>query len=64
LVDKMLQIQHSCNPLHLYCRLIEKGLNKKLSMGICKCYGVLIYSGLAWCTVLTVEICRFVKRIT
>ncbi|MDY6950758.1 MAG: hypothetical protein SWE60_21495 [Thermodesulfobacteriota bacterium] len=58
----MLQIQHSCNPLHLYCRLIEKGVNKRLSMGICKCYGRLIYSGLAWGTVLAVEICRFVKR--
>ena len=64
MVDKILEIQHRCNPLHLYCRLVEKGLNKKLSMGMCKCYEMLIYRGLAWCTVLAVGICRLVKRTT
>jgi len=60
-VDKMLKIQHQYNPLHLYCRLIEKGFNKRLSMAICRYYELLIYSGVTWFTVLAVQILRSVK---
>jgi hypothetical protein len=58
----MLKIQHRYNPLHIYCRLIERGLDKRLSMTVCRCYEVVIYSGLVWFTVLAVDILRYVKR--
>ena len=58
----MLNIQHSLNPLHVYCRLMERGLNKKLCMSICRCYEILIYASLTWVTVAVVEICRYMKR--
>jgi hypothetical protein len=58
----MLKIQHEYNPLHLYCRLIEKGFNKRLSMAICRYYELVIYSGVTWFTVLAVQILTSVKR--
>jgi hypothetical protein len=58
LVGTMLNIQHRFNPLHVHCRLVERGLNKGLSALICRWYGILIYSWLARLTVLAVRICR------
>jgi hypothetical protein len=55
---RFLQIQHALNPLHVYCRLVDRGLNKNLSMSICKYYGIVIYSWLSWCTVVAVKVCR------
>ena len=57
----MLTIQHRLNPLHLYCRLAEKGLNKKCSMSMCRCYQTLIYNWLSRFSVATIRICRDLK---
>ena len=54
----MLTIQHRLNPLHVYCRLVDKGLSKNLSMSVCKYYEILIYSWLCWCTAVVVKVCR------
>ena len=62
LLNTMLNIQHRFNPLHVYCRLVERGLNKKLSISICKGYNILIYSWLAYFTVVGVQICKLIKR--
>jgi len=61
LVDKILNIQHHLNPLHVYCRLVEKGWSKRVSISICKYYETLIYSWLAWFIAITVQICRFIR---
>jgi hypothetical protein len=53
----MLNIQHRFNPLHVYCRLVERGLNRKSSLSICRCYEILIYSSLAWFTTVLVWSC-------
>jgi len=55
---KILQIQHRLNPLHVYCRLVNSGLNEKLSMSICKYYGIVVYSWVSWCTVVGVKVCE------
>jgi len=60
-IDKILHIQHCLNPLHVYCRLIDKGLNKRLSISICRSYEICIYSWLSWLTIITVQICRSIK---
>jgi hypothetical protein len=57
----MLNLQHRFNPLHVHCRLVERGLNKRFSLSICRYYEVLIYSWLAWFTVVGVQICRLIK---
>jgi len=58
MLNIMLSIQHRFNPLHVYCRLVERGLNKKSCLSICKYYEILIYSWLVWFTIVTVRICK------
>jgi hypothetical protein len=47
----MLALQHRLNPLHMYCRLLDMGLSKRLSSIICRYYEVLIYRWLRWLTI-------------
>ena len=54
----MLAIQHRLNPLHLYCRLREKGVKGSCSLSMCKWYQILIYSWLSRFSVATVRICK------
>lgn len=61
MLEKILSIQHHLNPLHVYCRLIDRGVDKNLSKSVCKCYEILVYSWLAFFTVLAANICRLVK---
>ena len=62
MVDMMLNIQHRFNPLHVHCRLVERGLNKKSSLSICRCYEILIYKWLAWFTTLVVRMCKLTLK--
>lgn|GEM_PF-2558649 len=43
LIGKTLAIQHRLNPLHVYCRLLDKGLNRKWSFFIGRYYEILIF---------------------
>ena len=43
LVGKLLTIQHRLNPLHLHCRFLDRGLNKKLSTSLCRSYEIIIF---------------------
>ena len=56
--NAMLTIQHCCNPLHVYCRLVDTGLNRSVCLSICKHYEILIYSWLSWCTAVGVKMCK------
>jgi hypothetical protein len=58
----MLALQHCLNPLHLYCRLVDKGLNKKLSMSICKWYQIIVYSWLGQFSVMLALDARKYKK--
>ena len=57
----MLSIQNRFNPLHVYCRLVERGLNKKFCLSICSYYEILIYSWLGWSTLVVVGICKLTQ---
>jgi hypothetical protein len=61
LLERFLDIQHRYNPLHVYCRLLDKGMSKRVSISICKYYEILIYSWLVWLTAFGVHMCRLVK---
>ena len=54
----MLGIQHRFNPLHVHCRMVGRGLNKRSSLSICRYYEILIYSWLVWFTLVVVRICK------
>ncbi len=55
MLNMMLTIQHRFNPLHVYCRLVETGFNKSFCLPICKWYGTLIYTWVAWFSVIAVN---------
>ena len=59
----ILNIQHRFNPLHVYCRLVERGLNKRFSLSICRYYEILICSSLASFSIVLGRICTH-GRIT
>jgi len=61
MLEVLLRIQHGINPLHVHCRLVERGLNKRFSLSICGYYEIFIYSWLAWFTGVGVQICRLIK---
>ena len=48
MVNKFLDIQHRLNPLHVYCRFLDRGLNKRFSASVCKVYEMLIYLWVGW----------------
>jgi hypothetical protein len=47
-VRKLLSIQHRFNPLHLYCRFLQRGLTRERSMMICRFYEVLVFFWLSY----------------
>jgi hypothetical protein len=57
LATKILNIQDRLNPLHIHCRLVERGLNKRLSISICRCYQILFYGWLCLFTEVAVKVC-------
>ncbi|HID29311.1 MAG TPA: PEP-CTERM sorting domain-containing protein [Desulfobacterales bacterium] len=59
----ILNIQHRLNPLHVYCRLVERGLSKKSSLSICRYYEILIYSSLASFSIVLGQICTHGRSI-
>ena len=44
----LLAFQHALNPLHIYCRLLDRGMGRGLSETICKMYEALLFSWLNW----------------
>jgi hypothetical protein len=57
----LLEMQHKFNPLHVYCRLIERGMDKHVSIRISRYYEVLIYKWLAALSVVSIYFCRLIK---
>ncbi|NVM20875.1 MAG: hypothetical protein HWN68_03730 [Desulfobacterales bacterium] len=47
-------IQHRINPLHVYCRLVERGMNKPISLSISRYYEILVFSWLNWLLILVI----------
>jgi hypothetical protein len=60
----MLNIQHRFNPLHIHCRMVEKGLGKEFSASLSRWYGILVYSWLVRLTIMAVWISKRVKEET
>lgn len=57
----LLEIQHRLNPLHVYCRLIEKGINKNVSIRISRYYEVLIFKWLTVLSIFSIYLYRLIK---
>ena len=59
-VRLLLGFQHRFNPLHFYCRLVERGLGAKGARAISMFYELVIWS---WLSLLTVAGARLLRRI-
>ena len=58
----MFSIQHRLNPLHLYCRLMDRGMGKRFSLRFCWYYHLLVYAWLSRITVISIYLCRLTKH--
>ena len=54
----MLAIQHHFNPLHVYCRLVDCGMNRHAALAGAKVYEWLLWSWLSWIMILVIRACR------
>ncbi|MBW2265059.1 MAG: hypothetical protein JRD47_00185 [Deltaproteobacteria bacterium] len=63
MLNWIINIQHKYNPLHVHCRLVERGMSKTLSLSICKCYEVLVYSWLAWFSIVGAQVYRILRPV-
>jgi hypothetical protein len=43
-VEKLFAVQHRLNPLHVYCRLLDRGINRRISVWICRTYEILFFA--------------------
>lgn len=43
-VKNILAIQHRINPLHLYCRFLDRGYKRNTSTYCCKLYEIAVFS--------------------
>jgi hypothetical protein len=62
LLAKLLSIQHRSNPLHLYCRLLDIGLSRRLSMSLCKGYEILLFMSLSFIIKNLIHYCLLLNR--
>jgi len=46
--ERLLAVQHALNPLHIYCRLLDRGIGSGLSEAICRMYEALIFTWVHW----------------
>lgn len=61
MLNSLLEMQHRYNPLHLHCRLVEKGLSKHVSLSVCRCYEVLVYGWFMWLVLAGTQIGKILK---
>jgi len=55
--------QHKSNPLHIYCRLLDKGLNPQTSLRLSRYYEILIYKWLTQLVFILFFLFRLFKKI-
>lgn len=64
LEERFLDIQHRCNPLHVFCRLVDRGFSKKTSKRACRCYEILIYWAISFFSIAGIFLCKTVRRLS
>jgi len=47
MLKPILGLQHTLNPLHVYCRLLDTGLNREFSAQICQYYEIFLFRWIA-----------------
>jgi len=58
----LLALQHRMNPLHVYCRLIERGMNREASLRVSRVYEHMVFRWLTPLTVVSISFCRLLDN--
>jgi hypothetical protein len=61
-IGKLLTLQHQLNPLHMYCRCLDRGLRRDFSAKACKCYELLIFMWMSYAIKTVIHVCCAVNR--
>jgi len=61
MVGICLAIQHRLNPLHLYCRFMDRGLGRRLSFSLCRAYELILFFWINWLLKSVIYICCFLN---
>ena len=52
----MFGIQHIFNPLHIYCRLVDAGISRGVSIRLSRCYEIAVYKWLNLLAITSIAI--------
>lgn len=62
-VEKLLlAIQHKLNPLHVYCRLVRRGIDKEASLRISRVYEQVFFRWFTPLTAASLSFCRLLDQ--
>lgn len=64
LVEKLLSVQHRLNPLHVYCRFLDIGLNRRFSTTLCKSYEMVLFCWMSSVLRFAVHLCYILNPRT
>jgi len=56
------KIQHRLNPLHVYCRLVDRGLGRRFSSRLCWYYEKLLYRRLNTVAAISVTFLKLARE--
>ena len=59
-VRLMLAIQHGFNPLHVYCRLVDWRMNRRISRAVIRIYEWCLYR---WVEAFTAMIVKIIRKL-
>jgi hypothetical protein len=62
MVGRFLTVQHFLNPLHLYCRFRDIGLNRHVSFKLCRYYESLIFVWFTLIVKMLIRLCFALDR--
>ncbi len=62
MVEKLFAVQHRLNPLHIYCRLIDIGINRRISVWICRTYEVLFFTAFSFLLKALIHSCLLMDK--
>ena len=58
----ILSLQHTLNPLHVYCRLLDTGLSRGFSAQLCTYYEILVFRWIVRLTRLSTAFFFLIKE--
>jgi hypothetical protein len=55
-------LEHTLNPLHVYCRLVDTGLSRRFSVQVCQYYELFLFRWIACLTHRSTCLCLLARE--